>query len=258
MSPPAPTPATGEPAVEPTIAPQSPGNVAAFTPNEALRPYSSPSSQHSGFIQAVAAPPPAVARRLACLEVEDGTVFQGYSFGAATSSAGELVFQTGMVGYPESLTDPSYRGQLLVITFPLVGNYGVPPREALDELLGDLPKHFESNKIHISGLVVASDCADDFSHHVAQSSLGHWLAEEGIPGIFGVDTRALTKKIRQNGSMLGKMLLQKEGTSGDIVPSGENTQNWRSWFQEHDWINPNTSNLVADGKIVVWITDPGK
>src|SRR6187551_1235952 len=90
---------------------------------------------------------------LMCLELKDGAVFQGYSFGAPKSMAGELVFQTGMVGYPESITDPSYRGQILVITFPLVGNYGVPSREAFDELLGDLPAHFESSQIHIAGLV---------------------------------------------------------------------------------------------------------
>src|SRR3979490_2384250 len=93
---------------------------------------------------------------LIILELEDGTVYQGYSFGADKSVAGELVFQTGMVGYPESITDPSYRGQILVMTFPLGGNYGVPSRETMDEILKDLPKHFESTQIHISALVVAS------------------------------------------------------------------------------------------------------
>src|SRR5436190_12542968 len=91
--------------------------------------------------------PPASAQvtgetsRWISLELEDGSIYQGYSFGADKSVAGELVFQTGMVGYPESITDPSYHGQILVITFPLVGNYGVPSRETVDELLGDLPKH---------------------------------------------------------------------------------------------------------------------
>ncbi len=85
------------------------------------------------------------------LELEDGSSYQGYNFGAKKTIAGELVFQTGMVGYPESVTDPSYRGQILVITFPLVGNYGVPSRETIDELLGDLPAHFESSQIHIAG-----------------------------------------------------------------------------------------------------------
>ncbi len=93
---------------------------------------------------------------LVCLEIEDGSAYQGYSFGAKKTIAGELVFQTGMVGYPESVTDPSYRGQILVIAFPLVGNYGVPSRETVDELLGDLPAHFESSQIHVAGLVVAS------------------------------------------------------------------------------------------------------
>ena len=90
------------------------------------------------------------------LELEDGYVCEGYSYGAQRSTAGELVFQTGMVGYPESLTDPSYRGQILVCTFPLSGNYGVPSRTTRDKLLHDLPAYFESSEIHIAGLVTAS------------------------------------------------------------------------------------------------------
>src|ERR1700729_2845285 len=115
------------------------------------------------------------------LELQDGYVCHGQSFGAYKSIAGELVFQTGMVGYPESLTDPSYRGQILVLTFPLVGNYGVPSRTVMDELLEDLPKHFESSEIHIAGLVTASYSGEDYSHYLAQSSLGSWLKENGVP-----------------------------------------------------------------------------
>ncbi len=146
---------------------------------------------------------------LTSLELQDGTVFQGYSFGAKKSVAGELVFQTGMVGYPESITDPSYRGQILVMTFPLVGNYGVPSRETMDELLKDLPAHFESSEIHIAGLVTASYSGEEFSHFLATSSLGTWLKEQGVPAMYGVDTRVLTKRIREHGSMLGRMLLQR-------------------------------------------------
>ncbi|KAF2208918.1 hypothetical protein CERZMDRAFT_48161 [Cercospora zeae-maydis SCOH1-5] len=160
------------------------------------------------------------------LEVKDGDTVvrfcEGRSFGAHRSIAGELVFQTGMVGYPESITDPSYRGQILVITFPLVGNYGVPPRDALDPLLGDLPAHFEASQIHIAGLVVASYCGEDYSHHLASSSLGAWLKEQNVPAICGVDTRALTKKIRDNGSMLGRLLMQT-GTRGEINGHGSPT-----------------------------------
>ena len=212
--------------------------------------------------------PPATARLaggadndggLVCLELEDGVVYQGYSFGAAKSIAGELVFQTGMVGYPESITDPSYRGQILVITFPLVGNYGVPSREALDHLLGDLPAHFESSQIHIAGLVAASYSGEDYSHFLAKSSLGTWLKEQGVPAMYGVDTRALTKRIRLEGSMLGRMLLQKASFTNGVsngVSSGSTNgasspvfpRDWRPFFDVVDWINPNQKNLVAEGE----------
>ncbi|PNY25279.1 Protein pyrABCN [Tolypocladium capitatum] len=186
---------------------------------------------------------------LVCLELEDGSAYQGYSFGAHKSIAGELVFQTGMVGYPESLTDPSYRGQILVITFPLAGNYGVPSRETMDDLLGDLPAHFESSQIHIAGLVTASYCGDDFSHFLAASSLGAWLKEQGVPAIYGVDTRALTKKIRQKGSMLGKMRLQTQALPSGPTPNGLVPDALSSTSLEHfaevDWVNPNEQNLVA-------------
>ena len=196
------------------------------------------------------------------LELEDGSAYQGYSFGAPKSIAGELVFQTGMVGYPESVTDPSYRGQILVITFPLVGNYGVPSRETMDQLLGDLPAHFESSQIHIAGLVTASYAGEDFSHFLATSSLGTWLKEQGIPAMYGVDTRALTKRIREEGSMLGRMLLQRNdltnGTAGshvdDSFVSGA-TENWRPDFDTVDWVNPNKRNLVAEGEFP---RDPGR
>jgi carbamoyl-phosphate synthase/aspartate carbamoyltransferase len=192
---------------------------------------------------------------LISLELQDGTIYQGYSFGAKKSVAGELVFQTGMVGYPESITDPSYRGQILVITFPLVGNYGVPSRETMDELLEDLPAHFEASQIHIAGLITASYSGEDFSHFLAASSLGTWLKEQGVPAIYGVDTRALTKRIREEGSMLGRMLLQKENSSNCHVnglangtPDLTSSKDWRSSFEIIDWVNPNTKNLVADGE----------
>ena len=192
--------------------------------------------------------------RLVTLELEDGAVYQGYSFGAPKSISGELVFQTGMVGYPESVTDPSYRGQILVITFPLVGNYGVPSREAFDELLGDLPAHFESSQIHIAGLVTATYAGEDFSHFLATSSLGTWLKEQGIPAMYGVDTRALTKRIREEGSMLGRMLLQKQDLVNGVNGNAENelpgmlSDDWRSSFESVDWVNPNEKNLVAEGE----------
>lgn len=182
------------------------------------------------------------------LELRDGRVFEGISFGADRSVSGELVFQTGMVGYPESVTDPSYRGQILVITFPLVGNYGVPGREVLDEFLQDLPKHFESSQIHVAGLIVASYSGEQYSHYLATSSLGAWLKEQGVPAIHGVDTRALTKIIREEGSMLGKLLQTKttEQANGTLVTNGDHThpQNWRDLVDSVEWHDQNKENLV--------------
>jgi carbamoyl-phosphate synthase/aspartate carbamoyltransferase len=192
------------------------------------------------------------------LELEGGVFFRGTSFGAERSVAGELVFQTGMVGYPESLTDPSYRGQILVVTFPLVGNYGVPSRTERDALLEDLPAYFESHEIHIAGLVVAAYSGEEFSHYLATSSLGTWLKEQNVPAVYGVDTRALTKRIREEGSMLGRLLLPKKPlenadhlTNGDsadgYMPNGTDVLHWRSEFDDIPWDNPNTKNLVAEG-----------
>ena len=185
------------------------------------------------------------------LELKDGTTYSGVGFGADKSVSGELVFQTGMVGYPESITDPSYKGQILVVTFPLVGNYGVPSRDTMDEILGDLPAHFEASRVHITGLVVASYSGEDYSHHLATSSLGTWLKEQGIPAMYGVDTRALTKRIRENGSMLGKMVIEAKNQTNGIV-NGQNCSEPHTQapsFEEVGWNDPNTKNLVAEGEM---------
>ena len=192
------------------------------------------------------------------LELEDGTKCHGYSFGAeGTSVAGELVFQTGMVGYPESITDPSYRGQILVITFPLIGNYGVPSRTATDAVVQGLSAHFEADRIHIAGLVVASYSGEDYSHHLATSSLGTWLKEQGVPAMQGVDTRALTKKIREKGSMLGKMLAERKHETNGLVNGHISSnkisrpisaQDAAAEYEEVDWVDPNKKNLVAEGR----------
>ena len=116
-----------------------------------------------------------------------------------------------MVGYTESLTDPSYEGQILILTYPLIGNYGVPERIAPS--VEDLPGDFESSRIHIAALVVGY-YSEEFSHFLAKSSLGKWLKENGVPAIYGVDTRALTKKIREKGSMLGKVLAKRTTSVG--------------------------------------------
>jgi carbamoyl-phosphate synthase/aspartate carbamoyltransferase len=124
-------------------------------------------------------------------------------------------------------------------------------------LLGSLPSYFESKKIHIAGLVTASYSGEDYSHYLAKCSLGTWLKEQGVPAIYGVDTRALTKKIRTQGSMLGKMLLQKSSGAEEVLPNGLSApsggarpagdNDWRLGFESQDWIDPNTKNLVAEG-----------
>ncbi|KAG9943284.1 bifunctional carbamoylphosphate synthetase/aspartate transcarbamylase, partial [Aureobasidium melanogenum] len=196
--------------------------------------------------------------KLIALEAREGTecvrLAEGKSFGAEKSVAGELVFSTGMVGYEESITDPSYKGQILVLTYPLIGNYGVPDRNEMDPLLKDLPAHFEASQIHVAGLIVASYCGEDYSHYLATSSLGKWLKEQGVPALCGVDTRALTKIIREKGSMLGRMRLQKSGskaaapiTNGITLSNGETEE--KPEFEEVEWSNPNNKNLVADVSI---------
>ena len=139
------------------------------------------------------------------LILEDNSIFQGYSFGSKNAVSGEVVFNTGMVGYPESLTDPSYRGQILVLTYPLIGNYGIPDTEKENDLL----RYFESDKIQVQGLII-SDYSEKYSHWNAKKSLSDWMKEHDIPGIYGIDTRELTKKLRQKGTMLGKIVYDKE------------------------------------------------
>lgn len=153
------------------------------------------------------------------LILENGKEFTGTSFGFHGPVAGEVVFNTAMTGYPESLTDPSYKGQILVATYPLMGNYGVPGEAAGHTLAKD----FESDRIHISGLII-SDYSAGYNHWNAGQSLGEWLESHRVPGIFGIDTRALTKIIREHGCMLGKIVV------GD---------------QEIDWYDPNHDNLVG-------------
>jgi len=144
------------------------------------------------------------------LILEDGSVFDGTGFGYPSEIAGEVVFNTGMVGYTETLTDPSYRGQILCMTYPLVGNYGVPSFEVNDEY--GLPKFFESDRIQVRALLI-HDLSDIASHWSAERTLDQWLYEEKIPGIYGIDTRELTKKLRVHGVMMGAVIVSKEEIS---------------------------------------------
>jgi carbamoyl-phosphate synthase small subunit len=143
--------------------------------------------------------------------LEDGTLFTGNGFGAVTKKSGEVVFNTGMVGYPESLTDPSYKGQILTLTYPLVGNYGVPP----NDLSFGLPLYFESDHIQPSGLVIHELCTEPF-HWASTRTLDKWLQDEGIPGISGIDTRRLTKKLRTHGVMLGILQVCELGEEPNV------------------------------------------
>jgi carbamoyl-phosphate synthase small subunit len=154
------------------------------------------------------------------LTLHDGTTHNGYSFGFRKAIAGEVVFNTAMSGYPESLTDPSYQGQILVLTYPLIGNYGVPPMGREHDLL----KYYEAEKIHISGLII-SEYSFESSHWNAWNNLSNWLIEQQIPAIGGIDTRALTKILREKGSMPGKIEFPSQQTA---------------------FADPNVRNLVAE------------
>jgi carbamoyl-phosphate synthase small subunit len=147
----------------------------------------------------------------AVLILEDGTFFVGKGFGSSKKTSGEVVFSTSMVGYPEALTDPSYKGQVLTLTYPLVGNYGVPP---YDLNLG-LPLYFESDRIQVQGLVIHELCHHPY-HWASTRTLDKWLSDEGIPGIYGVDTRHITKKLRAHGVMLGILKVYEAGEEPDI------------------------------------------
>lgn len=161
------------------------------------------------------------AKKEVLLILDDGSRFCGYSFGYDKAVAGEVVFNTAMTGYPESLTDPSYSGQMMVLTYPLVGNYGVP-RQTFEA--NGISTFLESEKIHAEAIIV-SDYSDNYSHWNAVESLGEWLKKEKIAGITGIDTRELTKLLREKGSMKGKIVFENES--------------------EIDFVDPNLINQVA-------------
>ena len=148
------------------------------------------------------------------LVLQDGTTFKGQSFGYDKPVAGEVVFNTAMMGYPESLTDPSYAGQLMTLTYPLVGNYGVPPFTIESN---GLATFMESDRIHASAIIVA-DYSQQYSHWNACESLAQWLKREKVTGITGIDTRQLTKVLREHGVMMGKIIFDDEP---DNIPEAD-------------------------------------
>ncbi len=151
-------------------------------------------------------------KRKAILILEDGSIFLGRGFGAIKRVSGEVVFSTSMVGYPESLTDPSYYGQILTLTYPLIGNYGVPPYYTDKD---GIPIYFESIGIKVRGLIIQNLCIKS-SHYLSNKTLDEWLKDESIPGIYGIDTRKLTKKLREKGVMLGILEVYEENDEPNI------------------------------------------
>jgi len=181
------------------------------------------------------------------LILEDGKIFEGISFGYEENTSGEIVFSTGMVGYSLSLTDPSYYGQILILSFPIIGIYGVPSKNTSSKMLLN---NFESGKIHTNGLIV-SDYSECYNHYDGKRSLGEWLKEEKVPGLSGIDTRELIQYIREKGSMLAKIIIEKE-----------NINEYISYY------NPDLYNLVekvstkkkyilGNGKIKILVVDCG-
>ncbi|HDD72494.1 MAG TPA: carbamoyl-phosphate synthase (glutamine-hydrolyzing) small subunit [Candidatus Aenigmarchaeota archaeon] len=178
------------------------------------------------------------------LVLEDGTVFKGMGFGAISTVSGEVVFNTGMVGYTESITDPSYWGQILVQTYPLIGNYGISSKD------------FESSTPKITGYVI-SECCINPSHHSSEKTLDSWLTENNIPGIQNVDTRALTKKLREEGTMLGILQVSEEEIDIEILKNRvKNIQdpNKRDLTRE---VTRKSIDIYGDGKPVVALVDCG-
>lgn len=159
-------------------------------------------------------------RKRAKLVLEDTSFFEGFLFGHPKSTAGEVVFQTGMVGYSEAMTDPSYFGQILTFTYPLIGNYGVPSQEKSAE---GFFLNFESDRIQPKAIIVA-DYSHEYNHWQAEQSLEQWMQQNKVPGLYGIDTRALTKKLREQGTMLGKIVVDNKSVAlhdpnkTDILP----------------------------------------
>jgi carbamoyl-phosphate synthase small subunit len=181
------------------------------------------------------------------LLLDDGTEVQGDGIGVSKPVCGEVVFNTAMSGYVETLTDPSYHGQILVLTYPLVGNYGVP--SARSESLG---KPYESDRIQVQGLIVQS-YVDTYSHHSATRSLHQWLAEEGIVGLTGVDTRGLTRRLRERGTMQG-WLYPATMSAEDARNEARGVDMREEVFRS---VAPDEPIRYGDGKLTILLVDVG-
>ena len=196
-------------------------------------------------------------QRKVTLQLDNGQCFHGTSFGYEAPTEGEVVFNTAMSGYPESLTDPSYAGQILVLTYPLIGNYGVPSFSFEDN---GLATNMESDKIHVKALVVSS-YSGEYSHWNAKESLADWLKREHIPAITGIDTRELTKILREHGVMMGKIIFDEDhAASLDINTTHDSLaqrERHRLGYESVNWVDqvsckePIFYNQGADKKVVL-------
>lgn len=182
------------------------------------------------------------------LVLEDGSSYEGENFGASGSVSGEVVFNTGMTGYVQTLTDPSYRGQILLLTYPLIGNYGVPRARALDSI--DRP--YESGRIQVLGLIT-QHYVDQYSHHAAARSLSAWLKSEDVPAITHVDTRTLTRKLRANGTMTGWLFPSKMG----LERAREQARGVDMHQEVFELVAPEKARRYAGGELEVLLIDVG-
>jgi len=188
------------------------------------------------------------------LILSDGTVLNGDGFGYSTRVFGELVFNTGMVGYTETLSDPSYSGQILTLTYPLIGNYGVPDPSIKDS--DGISKFFESDRIQIRGLVV-HDLSMMASHWNMSMTLDEWLNKENVPGISGIDTRALTKKLRTGGVMMAALVVSsKEIDDEEIKKQLTSTQDYNS-EKFMDIVSTKEEQVFGNEKQTVVVIDTG-
>jgi carbamoyl-phosphate synthase small subunit len=180
--------------------------------------------------------------------LEDSTEMAGQAFGAYRAIGGEVVFNTGMTGYVETLTDPSYRGQILVFTYPLVGNYGVPPPRPA----GSIDRPYESDRIQVQGLVV-QNYVDAYSHHAANRSLRQWLISEDIPAITGIDTRTLTRRLRESGTMKGWLFPAGMG----LDEAQENADTVGMQDEVFRLVAPNEPVHYRGGELTILLVDVG-
>ena len=184
-------------------------------------------------------------KKTAKLILENGVEFVGHSFGYDADTTGEVVFNTAMTGYSESLTDPSYAGQILVTTYPLIGNYGVP-----DTGGEPLPQFMESTKIHVKALVLA-DYSEQYSHWNARESLASWLKREKIPAITGIDTRRLTQMLRESGVMRGRIVISDYSEYSEKSDNSEYPEN----AEQEDYGSVNWVEKVSCKDVITYSPD---